>query len=81
MLSPQPRYNDHANETLFYRDNSGGSNSGQQQRCRQDNQQHDLENARIVEAITALLIGINRRNKVDHSGIRITGLPPAEPRA
>src|SRR5271155_2269652 len=34
-----------------------------------------LENARIVEAITALLIGINRRHKVHAAGIRITGLP------
>jgi len=34
-----------------------------------------LENARIVEQITALLIGINIRHK-GHSGIRITGLPP-----
>jgi NADPH-dependent F420 reductase len=34
-----------------------------------------LENARIVEQITALLIGINLRHK-GHSGIRITGLPP-----
>ena len=33
-----------------------------------------LENARIVEQITALLIGINIRHK-GHSGIRITGLP------
>jgi NADPH-dependent F420 reductase len=33
-----------------------------------------LENARTVEAITALLIGINVRHKVKHSGIRITGL-------
>jgi hypothetical protein len=33
-----------------------------------------LENARIVEQITALLIGINIRSKA-HSGIRITGLP------
>ncbi len=33
-----------------------------------------LENARIVEQITALLIGINIRHKA-HSGIRITGLP------
>jgi 8-hydroxy-5-deazaflavin:NADPH oxidoreductase len=33
-----------------------------------------LENARIVEAITALLIGINRRHKVHAAGIRITGL-------
>jgi 8-hydroxy-5-deazaflavin:NADPH oxidoreductase len=35
-----------------------------------------LENARIVEQITALLIGLNVRHK-GHSGIRITGLPPA----
>jgi 8-hydroxy-5-deazaflavin:NADPH oxidoreductase len=34
-----------------------------------------LENARIVEPITALLIGINRRYGTDRSGIRITGLP------
>lgn len=34
-----------------------------------------LENARILEQITALLIGFNIRNKA-HSGIRITGLPP-----
>lgn len=34
-----------------------------------------LENARIVEPITALLIGINRRYKTDRSGIHITGLP------
>ena len=33
-----------------------------------------LENARIVEQITALLIGLNNRHK-GHSGIRITGLP------
>jgi 8-hydroxy-5-deazaflavin:NADPH oxidoreductase len=33
-----------------------------------------LENTRIVEAITALLIGINRRHKVHAAGIRITGL-------
>ncbi len=33
-----------------------------------------LENARIVEQITALLIGMNIRHKA-HSGIRITGLP------
>jgi 8-hydroxy-5-deazaflavin:NADPH oxidoreductase len=32
-----------------------------------------LENARIVEQITALLIGLNIRHK-GHSGIRITGL-------
>ncbi len=33
-----------------------------------------LENARIVEQITALLIGMNVRHK-GHAGIRITGLP------
>jgi hypothetical protein len=33
-----------------------------------------LENARIVEQITALLIGLNIRYK-GHGGIRITGLP------
>jgi NADPH-dependent F420 reductase len=35
-----------------------------------------LENARTVEQITALLIGLNIRHK-GHAGIRITGLPPA----
>lgn len=34
-----------------------------------------LENSRIVEQITALLIGINMRYKVKGAGIRITGLP------
>jgi len=34
-----------------------------------------LQNARIVEQITALLIGMNVRHK-GHAGIRITGLPP-----
>jgi NADPH-dependent F420 reductase len=33
-----------------------------------------LENTRIVEQITALLIGLNIRHK-GHAGIRITGLP------
>ena len=33
-----------------------------------------LENARIIEQITALLIGMNIRHK-GHAGIRITGLP------
>lgn len=33
-----------------------------------------LENSRILEQITALLIGLNIRHKA-HSGIRITGLP------
>jgi NADPH-dependent F420 reductase len=35
-----------------------------------------LENSRILEQITALLIGLNSRHK-GHSGIRITGLPGA----
>jgi 8-hydroxy-5-deazaflavin:NADPH oxidoreductase len=34
-----------------------------------------LENARLVEPLTALLIGINRRYGVKGAGIRITGLP------
>jgi NADPH-dependent F420 reductase len=34
-----------------------------------------LENSRIVEQITALLIGINIRYKVADAGIRITGIP------
>jgi len=33
-----------------------------------------LENARVLEQITALLIGLNMRHK-GHSGLRITGLP------
>jgi 8-hydroxy-5-deazaflavin:NADPH oxidoreductase len=33
-----------------------------------------LEMSRIVESITALLISVNIRHKVHHSGIRITGL-------
>jgi 8-hydroxy-5-deazaflavin:NADPH oxidoreductase len=33
-----------------------------------------LEMSRVVEGISALLIGLNRRYKVKHSGIRITGL-------
>jgi len=36
-----------------------------------------LENSRIVEQITALLIGINVRYKVRDAGIRITGISPA----
>jgi 8-hydroxy-5-deazaflavin:NADPH oxidoreductase len=35
-----------------------------------------LENARIIEQITALLIGLNIRHK-GHGGVRITGLPDA----
>jgi 8-hydroxy-5-deazaflavin:NADPH oxidoreductase len=38
-----------------------------------------LENSRILEQITALLIGINLRYKAHGAGIRITGLP-LEPR-
>jgi 8-hydroxy-5-deazaflavin:NADPH oxidoreductase len=35
-----------------------------------------LEMSSIVEGITALLISVNRRYRVHHSGIRITGLEP-----
>ncbi|MGH2979402.1 MAG: NADPH-dependent F420 reductase [Solirubrobacterales bacterium] len=34
----------------------------------------DLERARILEQLTALMISVNARHKVKHSGIRITGL-------
>lgn len=34
-----------------------------------------LANASVVEGLTAVLIGINVRNKVQGSGIRITGIP------
>jgi predicted dinucleotide-binding enzyme len=34
-----------------------------------------LENARIVEQITAVLIAINIKYKVYSAGMRITGLP------
>lgn len=34
-----------------------------------------LENARIVESLSALLIGVNRRYKIHAAGIRITGIP------
>jgi len=34
-----------------------------------------LENARIVESLTALLVGMNIRYKVHGAGIRFTGLP------
>ena len=39
-----------------------------------------LENARIVEQITALLVGLNIRHK-GHGGIRITGLPTSSYRS
>jgi 8-hydroxy-5-deazaflavin:NADPH oxidoreductase len=35
----------------------------------------DLEMARILEQLTALLISVNKRHKIKHSGIRLTGLP------
>ena len=38
-----------------------------------------LENARIVEQITALMISINAKYKVHRAGLRITGLPISEP--
>src|SRR5262249_29585390 len=38
-----------------------------------------LENSRIVEQITALLIAINIGYKVHGAGLRITGLPPEPP--
>ncbi len=34
-----------------------------------------LENARIVEQVTALLINLNIKYKTHHAGLRITGLP------
>jgi NADPH-dependent F420 reductase len=36
-----------------------------------------LANSSVVEGLTALLIGVNIRNKVQGSGIRITGIPRA----
>jgi len=36
-----------------------------------------LANASVVEGFTALLVGINARNKVKGAGIRITGIPRA----
>jgi predicted dinucleotide-binding enzyme len=37
----------------------------------------DLEVARILEQLTPMLISINKRYKVKHSGIRISGLDHA----
>ncbi len=34
-----------------------------------------LQNAAVAEGLTAVLIGVNIRAKIKHSGIRITGLP------
>ena len=39
----------------------------------------NLENARILEHITALLITLNIRHRVHAAGLRITGLPIREP--
>ena len=36
-----------------------------------------LANSSVVEGLTAMLIGVNVRNKVQGSGIRITGIPRA----
>jgi predicted dinucleotide-binding enzyme len=33
-----------------------------------------LKNARLVENLVSLLIAVNRRHKVKHAGIRITGI-------
>lgn len=38
-----------------------------------------LENARIVEQLTALLITLNLQSGARHAGLRITGLPPKPP--
>jgi NADPH-dependent F420 reductase len=35
----------------------------------------ELELARIIEQLTPLLISVNRRYKIKHSGVRLTGLP------
>jgi NADPH-dependent F420 reductase len=37
-----------------------------------------LANSVAAEALTSILIGINRRYKVNGAGIRITGLPPRD---
>lgn len=40
----------------------------------------DLEIARILEQLAALLISVNKRHRIKHSGIRLTGLPPSSAR-
>jgi NADPH-dependent F420 reductase len=35
-----------------------------------------LENSRLVEGLTALLVSLNIRRKAKHAGVRITGLEP-----
>src|SRR5262249_688790 len=39
----------------------------------------NVENARILEHITALLITLNIKHRVHTAGLRITGLPIAKP--
>ena len=39
----------------------------------------NLENARVLEHITALLITLNIKHRVHSAGLRITGLPIAQP--
>ena len=39
----------------------------------------ELEMARIIEQLTPLLISVNKRHKIKHSGIRITGPDPEPP--
>ena len=34
----------------------------------------ELEMARILEQLTPMLISVNKRHKIKHSGIRITGV-------
>lgn len=40
-----------------------------------------LANSAAAEALTSVLIGINRRYKIDGAGIRITGIPGSAPKA
>lgn len=40
-----------------------------------------LANSAAAEALTSVLIGINRRYKIDGAGIRITGIPGSDPDA
>jgi predicted dinucleotide-binding enzyme len=40
-----------------------------------------LANSVVAEALTSVLITINRQHKVKHSGIAITGLPVEGPDA
>ena len=35
----------------------------------------DLEMARVLEQLTPLLISVNKRHKIRHSGVKLTGLP------